>query len=467
MTMRSLVLGTLTLVACHDGLDWPEPPVRWRSEHFVYRSEVEVTDESAWFERHFARETARFGVEWPAETVIDYRQIDDLDRAKAACFYGSACEYDGVILTTLPFHTHELIHAYLEPFGVPHPVLVEGMAMAYGCVVPSSLVATTNIEPTEDADLLFSAEFYASDEAVTWTNYRRAASFTAFLLHRFGLARVLDLYRRLGHDADPGEVDRALRSAFSASLAEVLGEWVARGQIGSDDYCIWPEVDSFEALPIASPTAILLDSSPRVQHADLGLRLSAQRRLEVTTSGTYRIQLAPEGELNAALLRDVGAPLFVGVWATASVSRDVLTDLERGTYWLDLRGNDARVSVEWREEAPIVGAQCGGARSLELATGLTQTSVVWRIPADACDGGACRGWVTLSAGVNTTVAISAPPTAIGFVTTCEGDCATCAANRSSQIAIPANEVVHAQWELQLPSPAVFSGIPIVTLTSSS
>lgn len=49
-------LGYLLLLAgC--ATDWPTPPIRWESEHFVFRSEREVVDAESsarWFEQHYA-----------------------------------------------------------------------------------------------------------------------------------------------------------------------------------------------------------------------------------------------------------------------------------------------------------------------------------------------------------------------------------------------------------------------------
>jgi len=89
------------------------------------------------------------GFEWPAAHVIHYYKfVDATDFAmNAPCPKGSGGCADGRgVYTFDPFHQHELVHAYLWPFGLPLTVVMEGAAGSNCSVLEPFVVSAAAYE---------------------------------------------------------------------------------------------------------------------------------------------------------------------------------------------------------------------------------------------------------------------------------------------------------------------------------
>src|SRR4051794_28754047 len=116
----------------------PELPERmWRSENVRYFSRAgddtvcpAVLDQ---LEAHGAAIAALFHIEPTPITYYKFDSSDDLDR-NAECAAGAgACARNATVRSADSFNRHELIHAYLAPYGRPPPLLAEGAAVALSC----------------------------------------------------------------------------------------------------------------------------------------------------------------------------------------------------------------------------------------------------------------------------------------------------------------------------------------------
>jgi hypothetical protein len=476
------LVGSLTLVGGCAGPvdDWPVPPARWESEHFVFRADSdpgESTATAAFFESHFELETRLFGIRWPAGVKIDYRQLDDGAEVARRCtandYDATACAKDERILTTSSMRQHQLIHAYLRALGDPPPAIAEGMAMVYGCELePIDLV----VSPGDDPAALWSADFYNADSDVTRDSYLRAASFMRFVIDQHGLDAALRLYRRLPRQADRAMIDQALREEIGLDLDGVVAGWVERGAIGSASYCLWPEAALFPSRVAGDGPPIDLDVTPRVTHAK-GIQgvfpLGAQRSLIVPRDGVYRFSIGALGIMSSSLLpvgeqKTIG---FVGVTSVATVPSEAIVDLSMGPYWLDMIGRsiDKRVLVYWDAVPHVLAATCEDAGTLSPVTDQLVELLTWRPPAEACDAVRCTGWLAIAPETNVSAVFASAPGALAqpveIVSRCEGGCGSCEPVTSPKLALMGGTTTYLQWRLEragqpVPAPGESIGLTL-------
>jgi hypothetical protein len=128
------------VIACFAGQacgDVDLPDRLWRSDHVRYFTRDSdnvvcpaILDE---IEAHGAVIADRLGIE---QTIVSYYKFDGWDdfKAHAGCPASTGgCSLNATTRTPLGFHRHELIHAYLAPYGHPPPLLSEGAAVALAC----------------------------------------------------------------------------------------------------------------------------------------------------------------------------------------------------------------------------------------------------------------------------------------------------------------------------------------------
>jgi hypothetical protein len=136
--MRRVPL-TLAAVACLGGAACgPDLPDRlWRSENIRYFSRPGDTDVCpailGQLEEHGQVITELLGLQ---RTTVSYYKFDGLDdfESNAECGGGvGGCAPNSTVRSPVSFDRHELIHAYLAPYGRPPWLLTEGVAVALSC----------------------------------------------------------------------------------------------------------------------------------------------------------------------------------------------------------------------------------------------------------------------------------------------------------------------------------------------
>jgi hypothetical protein len=119
----------------------PDLPERlWRSEHVRYFSREgdasvcpAILDQ---LEEHNFVIADALGITEVQQTIVSYYKFegaDDFGR-NAECGAGATgCAANATVRSSDEFDRHELVHAYVAPYGLPPPLLKEGVAAALAC----------------------------------------------------------------------------------------------------------------------------------------------------------------------------------------------------------------------------------------------------------------------------------------------------------------------------------------------
>lgn len=192
-----------------------------RSAHFAYHARgtdnAICGDLLGTLERHFDHMQSMLGYAWPAGRVIHYYKfVDAADFvANAPCPQGSGgCEEDANVYAYDAFHEHELVHAYLRPFGRPATVLMEGAAVALAC----------NRQISETPSLSLQGALAVRESLQDERVYDTGGRLVRYLLDRYGVAAFLRLYGMLGAQASVAELNQAMQAVVGASADDV---WAA------------------------------------------------------------------------------------------------------------------------------------------------------------------------------------------------------------------------------------------------
>src|SRR5437764_14940218 len=203
----------LSLVVCLGGAGCgPDLPDHlWRSEHVRYFTRAGddsvCPDVLGELEQDGQVIGDALGIERPVVTYYKYASVVDF-QANADCGAGaSACGRNGSVNSPVGFDRHELIHAYLAPYGLPPRLFIEGAAVALSCQhYPRP---TGSWRDALKADR-FSRQLYG---AGGWL--------VGYLMRMFRKTWFGNLYGSLQINATEDEIDAVFRRIYNMSLDDV------------------------------------------------------------------------------------------------------------------------------------------------------------------------------------------------------------------------------------------------------
>lgn len=261
------------------------------SEHFVYYARAgEKTvcpDISSALEEHFHLLAAVVPFPWPAGQRVEYFKFaDDEDRrANSACDEAVACSRGASVQTAIPFHQHELIHAYLSAAGFPPWILIEGAAVALACqgaIHPRPKLSWREAMKLDRSGAR-SGELYG---AGGWL--------VGHLLRRFPAMQFVQLYSSVPHEADADELSRRFEVIYQRPLEEVWAEMIA--EPSRPVLCPWecsrPAMAMDGETPLASAAVCGLQ-----QVGTLKLAESSNVLLELVGDGSSGLQGCGDGSV--------------------------------------------------------------------------------------------------------------------------------------------------------------------------
>jgi len=377
----------------------PDLPDRmWRSEHVRYFSRAgddtvcpAIVDE---LEEHGAviADALRIG-----RSVVSYYKFDGLDdfADHAECGAGAAaCAPNATVRSPGDFDRHELIHAYLSPFGRPPWLLAEGAAVALSC--------QHYPRPTGSW-----RDAYTADHR-SLALYGAGGWLAGYLLRMFRALWFVDLYGSVQINATPDQFAAVFKDIYGMELDDVWAS--AIGEAVIPVRCPWE----------CSRPGIALDGRPHPLSAACGTG-STQLSVDVPQAGLTRWRVEGGARLFVQSCEGDESPL-------ASVSGtngpgELLATFSPGTYaidaYLDAGGSTLAASVDpgaglsWSDcaSAPAVPDDLAGLSSLSLFYPTSTTAQ----------------FTTLATGkdhfTQALVASDDPTAAIGWCTAC--DAATC------------------------------------------
>lgn len=144
-------------------------------------------------------------------------------------FTGDASQRSNEILT------HELFHIATLPSSgsfIPN-WLDEGFAQYVQFDADPSRIGAFNssVAATGDAHIPESYEFFIGDATSVYRNYQRSLSLTAYIAHRWGLARLQRFYVHLGRASSPGldryHLDRTARRVLGIGTGQLGRAWAS------------------------------------------------------------------------------------------------------------------------------------------------------------------------------------------------------------------------------------------------
>jgi hypothetical protein len=208
--------AVVVAIACLGGAACgPDLPERlWRSEHVRYFSRAAddtvcpaLLDE---IEAHAQVIGDALGIERPLVTYYKYADSADF-AANGDCGPGaSACARNATVDSTASFDRHELIHAYLGPYGLPPRLFMEGAAVALSCQRYPRPTGSWRDALTADR---FSPQLYG---AGGWL--------AGYLMRMFRKTWFVNLYGALQINATADEIEQVFKDIYKMSLDDV---WTA------------------------------------------------------------------------------------------------------------------------------------------------------------------------------------------------------------------------------------------------
>jgi hypothetical protein len=153
------------------------------------------------------------------DLVVDYYWFpNDPERIAEHCASATACTYpDGVTLTPLVPHEHELVHAVRADFGFSQDFIEEGAAEVWGAYDNRSfdydLSVEAGIEQGEDLRIAY---------------YGVAGRFASFVMYELGTEAFVKIGKSTEFDSSPAEVDRAFESVVGMTASEVAESYELR-----------------------------------------------------------------------------------------------------------------------------------------------------------------------------------------------------------------------------------------------
>jgi hypothetical protein len=186
----------------------------WRSDNVRYFSRAgddsvcpAVLDE---LEEHGAVMADLFNIERTPITYYKFADTDDYDKNAECPAPAGACAPNATVRAADSFNRHELIHAYLAPYGRPPPLLAEGAAVALSC--------TRTPRPTGSWQDAYVADRQSPQLAAA------GGWLAGYLLRMFRATWLVNFYGRVEINATPDEFAQAFADVYGMSLDDV---WAA------------------------------------------------------------------------------------------------------------------------------------------------------------------------------------------------------------------------------------------------
>ncbi len=339
----SLCLALLVGIASGcQGIDLPDDR-KWSSDHFVYHTRE--GDDSVCpgivdtLEQHFESISDYLRFQWPEGKKIHYYKfsdVGDLKNVDPCPLDAGGCHEKGRIYSSRPLDLHELIHAYLDPTGLPPRLFSEGIAETYSC---KGLVLS---EPVS----MDWRDVIADDTWEDKTVYRIGHRLVGNLMNTYGPKKFLEMYGQIPFTASETDIERAFEAVYDVSLDEV---WATANAIDDPaSLCIfaWECAASPQALDSTKETLLgACDQSDRYRSFELLDQTTVS--LETGPHFVYlrsctNVTNAPDGQEVDGLALNPYGPHFV--------------DLEPGRYFLR---SDAETEVTASAfTAPPFGESC-------------------------------------------------------------------------------------------------------------
>ena len=242
-------------------------------------------------------------------TLVSYYKFDgvsDFDE-NAGCDPGaSACSPNATVRSPVDFDRHELIHAYLSPYGRPPWLLTEGAAVALSC--------QHYPRPTGDWRDLYNAP-HASPQL-----YGAGGWLVGYLLKMFPARYLAWLYNRLQVNASADQFAAAVKDIYMMDLDAI---WPAAiGGPGQPMRCPWE----------CGRSAFAIDGQAHPL-APVCAGGTLQRSVDVQNSGLSRWRIEGAGRFQLGSCDGSDAPM-VSV-SGAPRPGELLAPLSPGSYFID------------------------------------------------------------------------------------------------------------------------------------
>lgn len=325
-------------------------------------------------DRFVERFAAEVGIVLPGEPWIHYnwltptRMIDE-----GRCSGAFACAGLATVWAPAIPVDHELVHAAIAHVSLPHSFFIEGLAEAFSLerIGTSATYWTPPLRDDRDEEEEEEAAppdvvsvLRATRSQLEGRHYALAGSFTRYLIDRFGMKRMFELYQRSVWGESVRMTETKFEAVFGAPLSAVSADFVvAHADCDELDYplktleCEAPELEwdgarwaGYVPLDCADPQAI-----GRVGNFEI------HRTLTVPADATYRVAV-----------RSSGASIVIGSCggcerqATASAglfSSEQIASLPAGRYYVRLGSTaDAPIDAGFVVERVADGLAPGGVR---------------------------------------------------------------------------------------------------------
>jgi hypothetical protein len=208
------------------------------SAHFRYHARAGTVLDPTIMNRlevHRAEFDARYAVD---PGMIDYYLFrDDADRdANSPCGAGNNCTVQRSVMSSTPFHEHELVHAFLYDTGQPALVVAEGFAQYAACIVPRLAYP---ISPNQWPIAVGSS---ADGPVADGYLYNFGQRLVAWMMAAGGTKQVLDFYHRSVGTTDAALFALQFERFWGRRLGDVAVELQDARYAGSSCPCTAPAV---------------------------------------------------------------------------------------------------------------------------------------------------------------------------------------------------------------------------------
>jgi len=226
--MRRAPIAVVVVVACAGALAGgacgPDLPERmWRSEHVRYFSRAgddsvcpAILDQ---LEEHGQVIADALGIQ---RSIVSYYKFDgaaDFHAHSVCDDVADGCAQNSTAYTPNGFERHELIHAYLAPYGVPPALLREGAAVALSC--------DRFPRPTGSWRDAYAADRLSPGREV----YGAGGWLVGYLLRMFRATWLVNLYGKVASNATADEFARAFLERYGFELDNVWAAAISSPQM--------------------------------------------------------------------------------------------------------------------------------------------------------------------------------------------------------------------------------------------
>jgi hypothetical protein len=208
------------------------------SAHFRYHARADTVLDPTIMNRLEA-DRAEFDARYAVDPgMIDYYLFrDDADRdANSPCPTGNNCTDQRSVMSSTPFHEHELVHAFLYDTGQPAPVVAEGFAQYAACIVPRLAYL---VPPNQWPVAVGSASAGPVGDAKVYV-YNFGQRLIAWMMAVGGTKTALDFYHRSLGTTDAALFALQFKRFWGRGLGDVAVELQDARYAGSSCPCTAP-----------------------------------------------------------------------------------------------------------------------------------------------------------------------------------------------------------------------------------